>query len=132
VADDDNALERGSRTRPAVSPPAEAEARQIEDNGGWWPPPTVDDLVREPDLDHAAARELHGRLVPHPGRTVLEPARMTRPHIALDARYVLQTGATVPEDLRLVPPERIRRIEAGHFSMLTAPDSVARVLLSVG
>jgi pimeloyl-ACP methyl ester carboxylesterase len=111
-------------------PAAEAEARQIEDHDGWWPPPAVDDLAREPDLDPAAARDLHVRLVPHPGRTVLEPARMTRPHIALDARYVVQAGATLPGDLRLVPPARIHRIEAGHFSMLTAPDRVARTLLA--
>jgi pimeloyl-ACP methyl ester carboxylesterase len=112
-------------------PAAEAEAHQIEDHGGWWPPPTVDDLVREPDLDRAAARELHARLVPHPGRTVREPARMARPHTALDAHYVLQTDATTPEALRHVPAARVHRIDAGHFSMLTAPDAVARVLLAI-
>jgi pimeloyl-ACP methyl ester carboxylesterase len=60
-------------------PAAGAEIRQIQDHGGWWPPPTVDDLVREPDLDAEAARELHARLVPHPGRTVLEPPAWPAP-----------------------------------------------------
>ena len=109
---------------------AAEEARQIERDGGWWAPPTEDGLAQEPDLDTNAARALRSRLTPHPGRTVLGPARMRQPHTDLDARFVLGADSELPAALRDVPPRRIQRIDAGHYSMITAPDVVAEVLLS--
>ena len=109
---------------------AAEEARQIQRDGGWWAPPTQEGLAQEPDLDEEQARALSQRLVPHPGRTVQEPVRMHRSLPDLPATYVLESGTDVPAELGGVPAEHVRYITAGHFSMVTAPDALADLLLS--
>lgn len=108
----------------------EEEARQIQGNGGWWAPPTAQDLASEPDLDEDHARALAARLVPHPGRTVQEPVRMRRAVHHLPATYVIELDAKLPAQLHGAVPS-IRRIDAGHFSMVTAPDALVDALLSI-
>ena len=109
---------------------AAEEARQIQRDGGWWAPPTEEGLAQEPDLDEAQARALRDRLVPHPGRTVREPVRMGRALADLPGTFVVEADTEVPSELRRVPAEHIHRIDAGHFSMVTAPDALADLLLS--
>ena len=111
---------------------AAEEARRIRRDGGWWAPPTQEGLAQEPDLDEERAGALRDRLVPHPGRTVQEPVRMRRPLADLAATFVVGADGEVPAERRDVPAERVRRIDAGHFSMVTAPDALVDLLLSSG
>lgn len=108
---------------------AAQELRQIEQDGGWWAPPTPEGLAQEPDLDEEQARALSLRLAPHRGRTVLEPVQMRRALTDLAATFVVQAG-TVPVELRELPAGRLLPTTAGHFSMVTAPRELTDLLLS--
>lgn len=54
---------------------------------------------------------------------------MRRTLTDLAATFVIEAGSQVPAELREVPAEHVRRITAGHFSMVTAPHALADLLL---
>ena len=115
-----------------------AERAVIAAAGGLWAPPTRDDLAAVPDLAEADRARLTRRLVPHPGRTVTDPAVLSAPLSAQPTTYVaLGTGGGSAARADLPPPARearrsdawrVRALAAGHWPMLTAFDDLVRLL----
>lgn len=108
----------------------EEELRQISENGGRWPPPSVTDLEHEQALSTEQIRWLAERFVGHPGRTVSEPATMNRPLSKQRATYISRPSE-MPEDvvaMREEPHWTFRTLDAGHWPMVSAPDELAALL----
>lgn len=78
--------------------------------------------------------------MPHPGRTVTEPAELARPLAAQRGTYVVCTleqgvdlGA-LPAHVAALRGEStwvFRHLEAGHFPMISVPDALAALLADV-
>lgn len=88
----------------------EAERAAIEEHGGWWPPPTGEELARDDTLAPATADQLLGMLWPHPGRTVTDPVQGP-----LELRDVAVVRLSSPEG----------DLATGHWPMITAPAALA-------
>lgn len=114
------------------------DARQQETDdiaaaGGVWLPPLAG-LAAEPDLSPEQRQWLAERLVNHPGRTVTEPAVMTRPVEGFPATYIA-SAADGDEDLppniaalRNQPTWTVHRIRGGHWPMVSDPVSLTALL----
>lgn len=106
------------------------ELRAIAANGGRWPAPDVAGVADGHGLTAEQARWLAQRLVDHPGRTVSEPAVLTRPLAGQRATYI----ACAFEDaddvaaLRGEPTWTFRALRVGHWPMVAAPDALVALL----
>ncbi len=109
-----------------------AEYDQIHGDGMLWKPPPRDGLEQEPDLSDEQRNWLSTRFVPHPGRTVLDPASMSRP-ITEQCVTFIATAGTGSDPLDDLPPEfdngtpdrwQLRAMHGGHWPMLTDPDTL--------
>jgi pimeloyl-ACP methyl ester carboxylesterase len=110
-----------------------AELRAIDENGGWWPPPTFAEVAEGNGLSNEQARQLTERFVPHPGRTISEPAVMTRPLAEQRATYIAAAlgSHAEAEDVRALrgePNWTFRKIDTGHWPMVSAPDELVALL----
>lgn len=125
---DDWGADEGART---------TERQQIIDDGMLWAPPPAAALAAVPDLGLDARRWLTARLVPHPGRTVLDPARLDAPVTEQPVSYVSLAPAGV-DPLADLPPEaagrlpaswRLRTLASGHWPMVSVPDALTALLV---
>jgi uncharacterized protein YndB with AHSA1/START domain len=110
-----------------------AELRAVEQNEGLWPPPTPAEVADGNGLSPEDSRRLAESFVPHPGRTIAEPARLARPLAEQRATYIASSmGAhsTLADviAMRDEPNWRFRTIETGHWPMASAPDELAELL----
>jgi pimeloyl-ACP methyl ester carboxylesterase len=111
----------------------DAELRAIAENGGFWPPPTPDEVADGNGLSPDDARRLAERFVPHPGRTVSEPAVLTRPLAEQRATYIAAALGSHAESeeavaMRDEPNWTFRIIDTGHWPMVSAPDELVELL----
>jgi pimeloyl-ACP methyl ester carboxylesterase len=104
----------------------EYEQSLIDQNEGRWPPPNLEGLSHEPDLSDEQILWLHERLIGHPGRTITERVVMGRPLSELSATYI---GRRLPQWL---PYKWVyRKLEDGHWPMLSVPDDLSFILAEV-
>lgn len=114
----------------------ELERQQVRNGGLLWAPPPHEALADETDLRPRDRDWPSARFVPHPGRTVLDPATMTRPVTEQDVIFVATAllGTDPHADL---PPEvtgtmpnrwRLRTLTGGHWPMFSAPNALQAVL----
>lgn len=126
--------EPGRSLVDAFGADAAHERELIEQNGGWWPPPSEQDLHQsEPDLSDEQRQWLIARLVPQPGRTVTDPVQMARPLESLTATCLTCTGEpppTLPPHAQSWPHWTFHPVQGGHFCMLTQPDELTHRLLA--
>ena len=105
--------------------------RAREHGEGWYiPPPPAASLTRE--YDEADARWLAERLTAHPLRPCAEPVRLHR-EPALPRTFISCTRGgfeSLAERARGVPGWRFHELDAGHNAMVTAPEALARLLLT--
>jgi uncharacterized protein YndB with AHSA1/START domain len=111
----------------------EAELRAVEDNDGRWPPPTPAEVADGNGLSADESRRLAESFVPHPGRTIAEPATLARPLAEQPATYIASTmgGHSTLDDvvaMRDEPNWTFRTIDTGHWPMVSAPDELAELL----
>jgi pimeloyl-ACP methyl ester carboxylesterase len=114
------------------------DARQQEKDdigaaGGAWLPPLAG-LAAEPNLSPEQQQWLAQRLVNHPGRTITDPAVMTRAIEGSPATYI----ASITNDDEDLPPHvaalrnqptwTIHRIRGGHWPMVSDPASLTALL----
>lgn len=112
------------------------ERADVEAAGGLWQAPTRQMLEFEADLDGADRDLLAARLTPHPGRTILDPAALSRPASDQRSTYVaLAPNGDVDEAWDAAPPAakaasgwRRRHIVAGHWPMLSAFDATVDLI----
>ena len=108
---------------------------QLERSGGYWPPLTADDYVDQDLSDESIALILE-RGTPHPGRSITEPAQLTRPIGELPTTYIkcLMDGATpssaVTEQLTS-PSWELVELNTGHWPMFSQPTALAKLLATV-
>lgn len=108
------------------------EKDQICNDGMLWAPPPGPALKAERDLTPPCRRWLTSRFVAHPGRTVLDPAALSRPVTDQPVTFIASapTGsdprAYLPPELRgqTPPPWQLRTMTGGHWPMLTNPDDL--------
>jgi pimeloyl-ACP methyl ester carboxylesterase len=114
------------------------DARQQEINdiaaaGGVWLPPLAG-LTAEPDLTPEQRHWLAQRLVNHPGRTVTDPAVMTRPIEDFPATYIASIAdgdEDLPPDVAALhnePSWTVHRIRGGHWPMVSHPADLTALL----
>lgn len=111
------------------------ELRLIAVNGGRWPAPDASVVADGQDLTPAQARRLAARFVGHPGRTIAEPAVLTRPLDHLRATYIVcekeHFGGRISADvtaLRAAEGWTFRTLDTGHWPMISAPDRLVDLL----
>ncbi|MFC4057216.1 alpha/beta fold hydrolase [Planomonospora corallina] len=114
------------------------ELRTIEQNDGRWPPPDVTVVAEGQDLSRQQAEFLRTQMIAHPGRTVSEPALMSRPVSKLRGTYVVCEkdhfdGRVAPEieALRAEPSWGFRTLTTGQWPMFSNPDGLSRLLSDV-
>ncbi|MBA2533394.1 MAG: alpha/beta hydrolase [Rubrobacter sp.] len=108
----------------------EEELLQIAENGGLWPAPDVAGAAGGHGLSTGQARWLVERLRDHPGRTVSEPAVLERPLAQQRATYIL-CSFEISDDvaaLRGEPNWTFRKLETGHWPMVSAPEALVTML----
>jgi pimeloyl-ACP methyl ester carboxylesterase len=113
--------------------------QQARERGEGWrvpaPPPEALGVT-----DGARASRLAAKLTPQPIRTFQQPVRLTNPAaVSLPRTYVHCTsGPLVPSfapfavRTRSAPGWRYYELATGHDAMLTAPETLAGVLIEVG
>jgi pimeloyl-ACP methyl ester carboxylesterase len=111
----------------------DAELRAIAENDGFWPSPTPAEVAEGNGLSPDDARRLAGRFVPHPGRTVSEPAVLARPLAEQPATYIAAALGSHAESEEVVamrdePNWTFRTIDTGHWPMVSAPDELVELL----
>lgn len=110
------------------------EVAAIERRGGLWTPPTPEELEGERDLSQGQRRYLLDRFRPHPGRTVLDPARMGAPVTDRPMTYVslapsgADPWAAAPPAVRSLPATGRRSLASGHWPMLSRPEALVALL----
>ncbi|GII02133.1 alpha/beta fold hydrolase [Planobispora takensis] len=115
-----------------------AELRLIADNRGRWPAPDATVVAEGQGLTRRQALWLTERFVDHPGRTIAEPAALTRPLARQRATYVVCSkehfAGSVSADvsaMRAVPGWEFRTLDTGHWPMVSAPGRLSALLAEV-
>ena len=113
----------------------EQELKLIDENQGRWPAPARDGLEQEEDLSAQQIDWLLDRFVDHPGRTISEPAVMSRPLSGFQATYIARTlpqasGSTADYAATLYgePSWTFHELDAGHWSMISVPEKLVALL----
>ncbi|NIK58104.1 hypothetical protein BJY22_003821 [Kribbella shirazensis] len=98
----------------------------------YWPSLTAEDYADQ-DLSAEAIATILERGTPHPGRSITEPATLTRPIGELPTTYIkcLMDGATpssaVAEHLGS-PSWQLAELNTGHWPMFSQPAALAEIL----
>lgn len=100
-----------------------AERAGIVAAGYQWAPPPAAALDFETGLASEERRYLLERFVPHPGRTVLDPAVLKQPVVVQNGVYVTARKEDVPAALQEAdaPNWRTVPLASGHWPMLERP-----------
>lgn len=111
-----------------------AEREHIERHHAWLPPPE-DAIATEFDLTAGQRRWLCAGFVPHPARTVLEPARLSRPLNSLAATVVVcrrDPQVPLPEPAPHLADLGwpVRTLVAGHWPMISRPLELAEHIVT--
>lgn len=113
----------------------QAEKDEVASTMLWDPPPAAA-LEGEADLASTHRRMLGERFVAHPGRTVLDPAVLSRPITRQPVTYIA-TAATGDDPRADLPPElaagvparwEVRAMTGGHWPMLTRVEELSMSL----
>ncbi|MBG0829078.1 alpha/beta hydrolase [Planomonospora sp. ID67723] len=114
------------------------ELRLIADNEGRWPAPDATVVAEGQGLTTRQALWLTRRFVGHPGRTIAEPAALTRPLTRQRASYVICSkehfAGRVSADvsaMRTVPTWDFHTLDTGHWPMVSAPAQLAALLADI-
>ncbi|MEV4476636.1 alpha/beta hydrolase family protein [Nonomuraea salmonea] len=110
-----------------------AERALIEAAGGLWPAPDHELLSDVPDLSDRDARRLAERLVPHPGRTLIEPVTVKHPigpatYVVCDLDHTHGLLCPAIQALRSEPGWTFRTLDAGYWPMVSVPGQLAALL----
>ena len=105
---------------------------QLAEGDGTWLPAGPEYFVDQ-DLSEEAITLLATRGTPHPGLTLTEPARLTRPIGELPTTYIkcLMAGDTPSPDVQEAlksPHWELIELETGHWPMLSQPDELTKIL----
>ncbi|WP_283133032.1 alpha/beta fold hydrolase [Rhizohabitans arisaemae] len=113
----------------------EFELQAIADNGGRWPAPPVMVAADGQDLSVRQARSLVARFVGHPGRTISEPAVLSRPLEELSATYIVcekdHFDGAIAADvqaMRSAPNWTFHTLQTGHWPMVSRLDRLTCLL----
>ncbi|MEN4040825.1 MAG: alpha/beta hydrolase [Anaerolineaceae bacterium] len=111
------------------------EKKLIEENGGLWPAPALEELKSQPHLSDTLIDLLAAKQKDHPGKTVTDPATLARPLTMLRATFISGEGwlsstreVDLIETLQRHENWDFKTIEGGHWPMLTMPDELATLL----
>jgi pimeloyl-ACP methyl ester carboxylesterase len=107
----------------------------IDENGGLWPAPTLEELKSQPHLSDELVKLLVLKLKDHPGKTVTDPAAIVAPLANLRSTFISDDGwlnssreADLVQTLQKTDNWSFKTIEGGHWPMLTIPDELATLL----
>jgi pimeloyl-ACP methyl ester carboxylesterase len=108
---------------------------QLLEGDGTWLPAGAEHFAGQ-DLTDEAVSRLVSRSTPHPGLTLTQPARLTRPIGELPTTYIkcLLAGATPSPDVQeqlQSPHWQLVEMQTGHWPMLSQPAALAKLLSEV-
>ncbi|HEY3555993.1 MAG TPA: alpha/beta hydrolase [Kribbella sp.] len=108
---------------------------QLLEGDGTWLPASAEHFAGQ-DLSDEAIGLLVSRSTPHPGLTLTQPARLTRPIGELPTTYIkcLMAGDTPSPDVQAQlesPHWELVELQTGHWPMLSRPDALAKILATV-
>ncbi|MFE2035489.1 alpha/beta fold hydrolase [Streptomyces scopuliridis] len=106
----------------------------IAETGGFWPPLAAADYAGQGLSDEQITRIVTAS-TPHPGASLTEPAKLTRPLGELPATYIkclLDGAEPSPRVAALLTSDHWRLVEldTGHWPMFSQPHELARILLT--
>ena len=109
---------------------------QLAESGGFWPPLTAEDYVGQ-DLSDEAIAIILQRGTRHPGLSISEPARLTRPIAELQTTYLkcLMDGAEPSSNVRELlksPSWELAELTTGHWPMFSQPTALAKLFAGLG
>lgn len=106
------------------------ERADIEHRAFFWAPPPRQALELEPGLNPQDRDYLLARFTPHPGHTVLDPARLERPITEHRGVFVASAATHIPAVLRTPQAATwdIRVMDSGHWPMLELPRDVVDLI----
>ncbi|HCT76092.1 MAG TPA: esterase [Micromonosporaceae bacterium] len=110
----------------------EVESQQVEQSGGFWPPPDPEEFDGH-DLTPEQTAWLLAHATGHPGQTLFDPATLARPLTSLTAAYIHCAKPEMwrspdAEALRGAPGWSFAVLETGHWPMVSAPEALVRLL----
>jgi pimeloyl-ACP methyl ester carboxylesterase len=110
----------------------------IDENGGLWPAPTLEELKGQPHLSDELVKLLASKHKDHPGKTVTDPASIAAPLANLRSTFISDAGwlsssreADLVQTLQKNDNRSFKTIEGGHWPMLTLTDELATLLLGL-
>ncbi|MER7764745.1 alpha/beta fold hydrolase [Streptomyces sp. NPDC097619] len=109
------------------------EASMAENDGNWAP--LGPERFEGQELDEQQVARILARSTPHPGATLVDPAKLSRPVGELPATY-LQCLLSTEELMPTVAAEvaagrwRLATLETGHWPMFSRPTELAGLLLA--
>ncbi|REE01246.1 alpha/beta fold hydrolase [Marinoscillum furvescens] len=108
------------------------ETTEIEENGGFWLPPTSDELSSQPFLTEKHIDYLTNNMVGHPGKTVTDKAELVGKNLQSIASFYIggNLSASVKNNPNF-PQIDFHKIEGGHWPMLTMPRKLSEILRNI-
>ena len=117
--------------------PVEEEKESISKNRGMWLAPSREELESQPKLNQAQIDLLASKQKPHPGNTIIEPAKLEAPLSQLSATFIAHEGwlsssreQELIEILRTRGSWQFREIDGGHWPMLSIPEELSEQMHS--
>lgn len=107
----------------------------IEETDGFWPPLTAEEYSGQ-DLSDASIDTIVEGSTPHPGRSITEPAHLTRPLSELPTTY-LKCLTDGPEPSPVVQAHlksqswELAELNTGHWPMFSQPNELAKLFLEL-
>ncbi|MET8978404.1 alpha/beta hydrolase [Streptomyces sp. NPDC004539] len=108
--------------------------REIEENGGFWPP-QVEQFAGQ-ELSEERIAGILARATPHPGASLSEPASLTGSLADVPTTYIkclLDGEEPIPPVAALLPSPswELVRMDTGHWPMFSRPRELARILRQI-
>lgn len=117
--------------------PIEEEKEAIANNNGMWPAPSREELKSQPKLNEVQIELLASKQLPHPGRTVTEPAELETSLDKISATFIAHDGwlsssreQDLLEKLQASSAWQFRVIDGGHWPMLSIPRELSEQMHS--
>ncbi|MEM6429635.1 MAG: alpha/beta hydrolase [Deinococcota bacterium] len=114
----------------------DAEQAAIEQHGGRWPAPTQAELAHQRHLRPEQLDWLLANSLPHPGRTVCEPAQVEGTLVDKPVTYISNHTSVkdLPEHLaafKQSPTWTFQSLQGGHWLMLSKPKELTQILADI-
>ena len=104
------------------------ENKAINDNGGKWPPPKLEELRRQSHMTSDEVEYLNKNLIDHPAKSVREKASIKSDRIGIPSTFVGAELNLSDAQKALYDKLDFRELNGGHWPMLSESDKLTKIL----